>query len=72
MGKYADRLPKREGPRPVSHPRRRARQEAAAVRKSARNARLDVDQLEKLEADGYGNCREAQKLRKLLAKLIAK
>lgn len=46
--------------------RKRIRREEAAERQSARDNRTDADQLAKLEAAGYGHCKEAKKLREKL------
>lgn len=45
-----------------------ARQLAAAERQEARNARGDAGQLERLEAQGHGSCREASQMRARLEK----
>lgn len=47
----------------------RERQEQAAEIAAAREKRGDAGQLARLEANGHGHCREAEKLRKKLNKL---
>ena len=55
----------RRGPRPTSHPNKKARQQAALDRQVLRRERIDIDQLRKLEERGHGHCAEAERLRKL-------
>jgi len=48
--------------------RRQTRREEAEERAEARKALGDAGQLAKLEAAGYGECKEAKRLRKKLEK----